>query len=181
MATSLDILVIPTHDATKIAILDNSVYDPAAVNPSLEITMPAFDPVTLTFTPSAYNVYDSEDLGLTLSTEDNIELPDGVYTIVYSANTLSVTKNIMRVDKLQEKFDEAFMTLDMMECDGAIKKQAKTTLSTIYFFIQGSIAAANNCAIEEANKLYIQAAKMLNNFLKNNCGCSDNNYVVNFY
>ena len=180
MATSLDILVIPTYDATKIAVLDNSTYDPSPSNPSLEITMPSFDPVTLTFTPNVYNVYDSEDLGLTLSTEDNIELPDGVYTIVYSANTTSITKNIMRVDKIQEKFDEAFMTLDMMECDGALKKQAKTNLLSIYFFIQGSVAAANNCAIEEANKLYIQAAKMLNSFLRNNCGCTDNNYVVNF-
>ena len=179
MATTLDILVIPTYDATKIAILDNSVYDPAAVNPSLEITMSSFDPVTLTFTPSAYNVYNSTDLGLTTGT-DYIDLPDGVYTIVYSANSLSVTKNIMRVDKLQEKFDEVFMTLDMMECDGAIKKQAKVNLSSVYLFIQGAIAAANNCALEEANKLYIQAAKMLNSYLRNNCGCSDNNYVVNF-
>ena len=181
MATSLDILIIPTYDATKIAILDNSIYDPAAVNPSLEITVSSFDPITLVFTPNAYNVYDSEDLGLTLTGDTLIDLPDGVYTIIYSANSASVTKNIMRVDKLQQKFDEAFMTLDMMECDGALKKQAKVNLSTIYFFIQGSIAAANNCAIEEANKLYVKAAKMLNSFLRNNCGCTDNNYFINFY
>lgn len=180
MAASLDILVIPTYDTTKIAVLDNSVYDPVAILPSLSITMSSFDSVILPFTPNSYNVYDSEDLGLTLSGEDNIELLDGVYTLIYSANSTSITKNIMRVDKLQEKFDEAFMTLDMMECDGALKKQAKTNLLSIYFFIQGSVAAANNCAIEQANKLYIQAAKMLNSFLRNNCGCSDNNYVVNF-
>lgn len=181
MATSLDILVIPTYDATKIAILDNSTYDPTPIVPVLEITMPSFDPIEVNFNPESYNIYNSEDLGLTLSGDTLIELPDGVYKVVYTSLPNSVTKNIMRVDKLQEKFDEAFMTLDMMECDGAIKKQAKGILSSIYFFIQGSIAAANNCAVEEANKLYIQAAKMLNNFLKNNCGCSDNNYVVNFY
>jgi hypothetical protein len=87
----------------------------------------------------------------------------------------------MRVEQLQEKFDSAFMKLDMMECDRAIKTQAKVDLNTIYFFMQGAIAAANNCADVEATRLYNQADMMLNNFIKNNCGCSGNNYVINFY
>ena len=86
----------------------------------------------------------------------------------------------MRVDKLQQRFDEAFMKLDMMECDRAIKTQSKVELNSIYFFIQGAIAAANNCAIVEANKLYNQADKQLNTFMRNNCGCSGNNYNINF-
>ena len=86
----------------------------------------------------------------------------------------------MRVDRLQERFDEAFMKLDMMECDRAIKTQSKVDLNTIYFFIQGAIAAANNCAIVDANKLYNQASTMLTQFNKNNCGCSGNNYAINF-
>ena len=75
----------------------------------------------------------------------------------------------------------AFMRLDMMECDRAIKTQSKVDLNTIYFFINGAIAAANNCATDTANKLYNQASIMLNNFVRNNCGCSGNNYVINFY
>jgi hypothetical protein len=86
----------------------------------------------------------------------------------------------MRTDKIQEKFDNAFMKLDMMECDMAIKTQQKVTLSSIYFLIQGSIAAANNLALTQSKKLYDQADMMLNNFLKNNCGCSGNNYIINF-
>ena len=86
----------------------------------------------------------------------------------------------MRIDRIQEKFDEAFMRLDMMECDRAIKTQQKVELTSIYFFIQGSLAAANNCAIDEANKLYTQANNMLNNFIRNNCNCSGNNYLLNF-
>ena len=84
----------------------------------------------------------------------------------------------MRVDRLQEKFDGAFMRLDMMECDRAIKTQSKVELTTISFFINGALAAANNCATVEANRLYLQADKMLNNFLRNNCGCSGNNYAT---
>jgi hypothetical protein len=87
----------------------------------------------------------------------------------------------MRTEVIQEKFDEAFMKLDMMECDLAIKTQSKVTLNSIYYMISGSVAAANNCAIDTANRLYIQADRMLNNFISNNCGCSGNNYITNFH
>jgi hypothetical protein len=70
--------------------------------------------------------------------------------------------------------------MDMMECDRAIKTQQKVTLNSINFFIQGAIAAANNCAIAQAEKLYAQANKMLNDFMKNGCQCSGNNYILNF-
>lgn len=84
------------------------------------------------------------------------------------------------MDKLQEKFDNAFLQLDLMECDGALSTQNSVTLNTINFFIQGAIAAANNCAEKEALKLYDQANKMLDHFMKCGCGCSGNNYVINF-
>jgi len=67
-----------------------------------------------------------------------------------------------------------------MQCDKAIKTQSSVTLNTINFFIQGSIAAANNSAIDVANKLYIQADNMLNNFIRTNCGCTGTNYIVNY-
>jgi hypothetical protein len=72
------------------------------------------------------------------------------------------------------------MKLDMMECDMAIKTQSKVQLNSIYYLIQGSIAAANNSAVVTANKLYAQADRLLNSFIRNNCGCTGNNYVVNF-
>jgi hypothetical protein len=53
-------------------------------------------------------------------------------------------------------------------------------LNTIYFFIQGAIAAANNCANVQAEKLYAQAYSMLENMQSGNCGCSGNNYYINF-
>ena len=51
---------------------------------------------------------------------------------------------------------------------------------SIYFFIQGVIAAANNCANVEAAKLYAQASKMLDTFINNDCGCTGTNYIINF-
>lgn len=178
----LDIGVVPTYNMNLLAIADGSVYDAMPVSPTVEITPASFAKVTLTFTPSQLNVYNSTDLGLTTGT-DFSPIPDGIYTITYSiapAYENYVTKTLLRVDQLQEKFDAAFLTLDMMECDRAIKTQQKVELSTAYFLIQGAMAAANNCATVEAMKLYSQASKMLDYYTSRNCGCSGNNYVVNF-
>ena len=166
--------------------MDGSTYpdDPPLVSgATIDIDVPGFGLVSLPFVVGEMNIFTSSNLGIS-AVGVSEPLPDGIYHIRYSiapATVNYVDKTIIRVDQLQEKFDEAFMKLDMMECDRAIKTQSKVDLTTINFFIQGSIAAANNCAEVEANKLYTQADKMLNNFIKNNCGCSGNNYQINFY
>lgn len=182
---NLDILVIPTYNTKTLGVADISTYpdSPPVQSPTIEITIPGFGVISLPFTPEEFNVFNSGTLEITSVGEDLTPIPDGVYTLTYSVTPAFenyVTKTIMRVDQLQEKYDEAFMKLDMMECDGPIKKQAKEDLLSIYFLIQGSIAAANSCAIETANKLYLQASKQLSYFIKNNCNCSGNNYLTNF-
>lgn len=181
----LDILVIPTYNTKTLGIADISTYpdSPPVQSPTIEITIPGFGLVSIPFVPNDFNVFNSGILEITALGEDLVPIPDGIYTLTYSVTPAFenfVTKTIQRVDQLQEKFDEAFMKLDMMECDGAIKKQSKVELSSVYFLIQGSIAAANNCAVDLSNKLYLQASKQLSNFRKRNCGCSDNNYITNF-
>lgn len=182
---NLDILVIPTYNTKTLGIADISTYpdSPPVQSPTIEITIPGFGLVSIPFVPEDFNVFNSAILELTAVGEDLVPIPDGVYTLTYSVTPAYenfVTKTIIRVDQLQEKFDEAFMKLDMMECDGAIRKQSKVELNTIYFFIQGAIAAANNCNVDVANKLYAQASKQLSNFTKRNCGCSGTNYLTNF-
>jgi hypothetical protein len=182
----LDIIVVPTYNILNLAVMDASVYPnnpPIVSGATIAIDVPGFDLVSLPFVVGELNIFTSSNLGIS-AVGVSEPLPDGIYHLKYSIAPSTVNfvqKTIMRVDVLQEKFDEAFMKLDMMECDRAIKTQAKVDLNTIYFFIQGAIAAANNCAEVEANKLYTQADKMLNNFIKNNCGCSGNNYQINFY
>lgn len=184
MAT-LNIQVVPTYNTYTISIQDISTYDtdpPVVSSPTIRIVAPNID-VSLPFTIQSINTFNSTTLGLTAVGINAIPLPDGIYYLTYSiapALTNYVTRTFMRTDLIQEKFDNAFMKLDMMQCDNAIKTQSKVDLSTIGFFIQGSIAAANNSAIDVANKLYIQADMMLNNFIKNNCGCTGTNYIVNY-
>jgi hypothetical protein len=180
----LDILVIPTYNLETLGIADNSTYpvSPPVQSPTIEIDVPGFGIVSLPFTPNDFNVYNSTSLGLTAVGAALLPLPDGVYYIKYSvapAYENFVQKTIIRVDQLQEKFDSAFMKLDMMECDLAIKKQQKVNLNSIYYFIQGAIAAANNCAVATSNKLYNQANIMLNSFINNKCNCYGNNYLNN--
>lgn len=184
---TLDFLVINTYTTKVLGIADISVYDtdpPVVTSPTMEINIPGFStPVLLPFRPNDFNSYTSISLGLSTAPVTT-PLPDGVYGLKYTvtpANVNFVEKNFMRTDVIQEKFDNAFMKLDMMECDSAIRTQSKVQLSSIDFMIQGSIAAANNCAIDTANKLYIQANRQLDYFLNNNCGCSGNNYINNFY
>ena len=177
-----NIIVVPTYDLYTLAVKDISTYSihPVIGVPTLNINIPGFDTVVVDFTPEDINVYNSTQLGI--STSGNEEyIPDGIYCIKYYLDdSLLAEKTILRVDRLQQKFDEAFMQLDMMECDRAIKTQSKVDLNTIYFFIQGAIASANNCATVESTKLYNRANTMLDGFLNTNCNCSGNNFVINF-
>jgi hypothetical protein len=182
----LDIIVVPTYNTLSLGVTDASVYPtnpPVVSSPSIEIDIPGFGTKILPFVPNDTNVFTSSILEIT-EPGCNQPLPDGVYRIRYSitpAYVNYVEKTILRIDRLQEKFDNAFLQLNMMECDRALRTQSSVTLNTINFFIQGAIAAANNCAEYESNTLYAQADNMLNNFLKSNCGCSGNNYQINFY
>jgi hypothetical protein len=185
----LNILVIPTYNTSILGIADASVYPtnpPVVGSPTIEITVPGFGLVVAPFIVNELNTFNSINLGLSPDGQCD-PIPDGIYYLKYSvapAFENFINKTIIRVDKLQEKFDEAFMKLDMMECDRAVKTQSKIDLMSISFLINGAIAAANNCATIESEKLYQQADRMLNNFMSRNCGCSGNNYlnsVTNYY
>ena len=152
----LDFLVINTYNTQTLGVADISTYDtnpPNVSGANMEITIPGFpDPVNVPFIPQDFNVYNSIILGLT-DFPLLAPLPDGVYFMKYSvapATTYFREKNIMRTDRIQEKFDAAFMKLDMMECDSAIRTQAKVVLNSVWYMIQGSIAAATATNIDES-------------------------------
>lgn len=167
MAPTLNLDILYSYSPFTIQILDISQYPPGwnIVNPTLEVTAAGFPSVSIDFVPGSINVLDSSNIGCTLAGEPLAPLQDGIYTFTYSISATpavaSVTKNVFRVNQLQEMFDTAFLQLDLMECDGPIRKQKQEELNTIYLYIQGAIAAANNCALSLATKLYNQAFKAL--------------------
>jgi len=183
MALILDFLITPTYSTKTISVKDNSTYlvGPPIESPTLEVSIPGFDTTSITFVPEETNILNSTILGITTEGED--PLPDGVYIFRYSISPSSVNfveKTIMRVEQLQEKFDAAFMKLDMMDNNSKLKKQQKVSLDTIYYFIQGAIAAANNCATDTAVRLYKKADKLLYDFTERGecCGVT---FPNNFY
>jgi hypothetical protein len=202
-ATLLNISILSSYNVNNFVVLDHSIYgdvlgtpDTDYYNRILKITPPGFNQVEFNnlaapndlppiFPPGEYEVYTSVQLLGSDPTTDPQALPDGIYTLEYGIyldvpevlyENTCIKRSIMRIDKIQEKFDNVFMTLDMMECDRAIKAQAKVELSSIYFFIQGAVSAANNCAVIQSEKLYQKADQMLDRFLNNNCGCSGTLY-----
>ena len=115
----LDILVIPTYNTLTLGIADASTYDtdpPVVSSPTIEITVPNFGVVSLPFVPNDFNIFNSTSLGLSPVGAPLIPLPDGIYYLRYTvapAITYHVEKNIMRTELIQEKFDNAFMKLDL--------------------------------------------------------------------
>lgn len=182
MTLKLDLLVVPTYSTMTMGVLDSSIYpseETEVANPTLFVSVPGFDEVELPFSVRELNLLNSTDLGIT-EEGDEQKIPDGVYYLRYAIEPIEtsfVEKAIVRVDNLQEKFDETFLKFEFMECDRAVKEQVMVELNTIYLLIQGAVAAANGCATAQGLKLYNQAERMLNNLLNNDCGCSHNNFI----
>ena len=171
---TLDLMMIDTHNPALLGIVDISKYPTGfnIVSPSIEITVGGFNNKVLTFVPSSLNLFDSNDLGVTCDAECTVAIPDGVVKIkysVYPALTHSVSKTFFRTDILQEKLDSAFMSLDIVECDGELKSSKKRALDEIYYFLQMAIAASNKGSLQLALNLYQKADKQLTKFINNNC------------
>lgn len=172
---TLDLLIFDTHSNTTLAIGDASTY-PTGFNistPTIEITVPSYPTVSIAFVASSVQVYNSNTLGLTTGSNcDNIALPDGLYRIkysVYPSYLYYVEKTFLRTDRLMAKFDDVYLKLDLFECDQAIKLQQKRTLDLIEDYINGAIAAANQCANKLAIELYTKANSLIDKFLNNSC------------
>lgn len=171
---TLDFIISPTYDLKLFNIVDISAYDvtyPSTFIPILTVSIPnGFDKALVSFQTGTYNILNSNILGIT--TEDPEDLPDGVYVFNYSVNAVDyVEKTFMRVDKLMQKYDEAFVRLDMVQCDQTVKKQEKVQLDTVFGLIQGAVALANNCAVGQAQELYNKADKMLSRFNSKSVCC----------
>jgi len=170
----LNLTILPSYDTKTMLVGDISTYPTGwnIVSPTIEVLIPSYGTKTLPFTAKTVMVLNSIVLGIDSSLSP---LPDGLWKFKYSispALTYNVEKTVLRVDRLYSKFDEAFLKLDMMECDLQLKREQFKYLYHIEFYIQGAIAAANKCADKLAIKLYNKAARMISQFVENHCeGC----------
>jgi hypothetical protein len=166
----LDITILPTFDSRLLSIADISEYPTgfSIVNPTYEITPPSFPKINKAATGSV-NVIDSKSLNLS---NERIPLPDGIWKIKFTINPASqyfVNKTFFRTEQIYQEFDKCFLKLDMMECDALLKREQMLKLNHIEFYIQGAIAAANNCAEKLAIDLYNEALEMIQDFSNSKC------------
>lgn len=165
----LNIIVMDLHSPNLLGIADMSSYSANwnIVSPTLELSVPGYDKKFIPFTPKALQVLNSTTIGITCDDECVKELPDGVYQMrysIYPAYKYFVDKTFLRVEKLYEKFDSYFLSLEL-DCKTASSTQRKQ-LEEVELYIQGAIAAANNCATKLALELYSKADKILNSLIK---------------
>lgn len=172
MTAQLDLVLLDTHSLESVCVMDISKYPVGwnSVSPTIQITPPGYDTKSLVFTPSSLQVYKSSNLGIVCDWCNEVNLPDGIWNFKYSlypATTYFIEKSFVKVDRLQAKFDEAYLMLDITECDNKIKKLDKEFLSITQDYIDGAIAAGNKCVNKLFNTYYNRATERINRFINN--------------
>lgn len=172
----LDFTIVDTHNPATIGIADTSFYPTNfnVLNPTLEITPPSFPKVVTFYLKNNINIFNSNTLNITCVTSLNMltTIPDGIWTVKLSISPpiqWNVEKSFLRTELLQQKFGKAFLKTDLVECSLSAKTENMKVLDEVYFYIQSSVAAANECNYILAMKLYQTANTMLDNFLKGRC------------
>lgn len=176
----LDFTDIDTHNPNLLGIVDTSFYPDSfqIVNPTLEITPPSFIKATVVYSPQTLNIFNSNNLNITCVTSpDNLTaLPDGLWEIRMTVNpveTYSQTKTYLRTKNIERSYGVALLKTDISQCSGNIKKQQMAMLDEIWYYIQCSIGAANDCNYRVSMELYREAATMLKDFVD----CRPNYYM----
>lgn len=171
----LDFIVENTYDTKTLAIRDISFYPSNfnIISPFLEINVPGKGDVRIVYTPNSLNVLNSAVLGITKTGSPLGDIPDGIYTIKYSINPAYknyVSKNIIRVDKLNDRFSGAFIAFASQIGDSQLSRNNRMKLDEIEMYINGAVASANRCANKLAMELYRKASKLLDELEK---GCKN--------
>lgn len=170
-APTLNLLLLDTHNLNTLGVADLSQYPTgfSIISPSLEVIPPSFPVTTLVFTPNSLNVFNGTDLGIGCYDPNNLcEIPDGYWQIKYTispAQTYFVQKSFMRTQVLQRMLGQLFLSLDLDKCDEVIKSQDMDQIDQINYYIQTSIAAANECNAKLAIDLYNIAFRMTHQML----------------
>ena len=177
MVSKLNFNVIDTHDFKTLGIVDTSWYNPdiTVETPTIEILPPGYTVAASPyFMVKALNIYNSNGLGITRASceDDLVDLPDGLWKVKYSIcpnDQLFVERFFLKTDKIQCKYNKAFLSLDLENLSDSKQQQKRKDLNEIEIFLNGSIAAANNQNAKLASDLYKKADNLLNRF--GQCDC----------
>lgn len=170
MATTLDLMPVPTYNIASLGIADISVYATTPSNPSLEITVPGFPKVNVEFTPSSVNIYNAAHFDI--DCEATSPLPDGIYYLKYSVtpnSTTYVEKSFLRMEQLICRYYNVRLSLDVNCPCSDEKDKHEALLRQASILMEGAQASANQCDPVSAYEKYQKADKILRNITSCDC------------
>src|SRR6267378_671358 len=169
----LDFTVIDTHNPLTLAVADTSFYPTSfnIVNPTIEVFPPGFNQTTINYSPNTITTFNSNTLGITCVSDVSMlsRLPDGIWKVKLSISPpieWNVERSFIRTEIIQQKLGEAFLKVDLTQCNIDSQRENMRVIDEISFFLQAAIAAANQCNTILAMNLYRTADTMLNNFMR---------------
>lgn len=172
----LDFTVVDTHNPTTIAIADTSFYPTSfnIINPTIEVTPPGFNTAIQNYAHNTITTFNSNSLQITCVTDVRLLsiLPDGIWNVKLSISPpiqWNVERTFIRTEQIKQKLGEAFLKVDLTQCNINAQRENMRVIDEISFFIEASIAAANQCNNILAMNLYRTADTMVNNFLRDRC------------
>lgn len=179
--TRLSFLVLDTHSNKTMAIVDTSYYNTTAITTGsvLQIILPDRPgAIELPFNANGVTILNSNNLGITNVLDENFftDLPDGAYTAKISIcpyDQFWYENTWYRTGKLQCKYYNAILKLDLSECQSCFSPEKDNEIWTAKRFIEGIHANMEQGNIRKATQLYNVANYILDDIL--NCNCSGAN------
>lgn len=162
---NLDIRVEDCTSCKNLVIRDDSYYLDTPESPRLQITLPGYtSSMSFEFNNSQINIYNSYSLGVSSSadTDTLIDLPDGLYTLVYMIcpyDQLYTTVYHIRQCQAWCDFDTYLKYLFDSCLD--LDDKLKTKLEHVEWLLKGATAFADDCDTEKALKLHRKALELL--------------------
>ena len=175
--TNLSFDILKTNNCKLLAILDTSTYSSEVTDGNLmQIQLPDKQTIVeLPYTKEGVTILNSNNLGYTNVNDPKWyeTLPDGVYTIKISVcprDKFWAEKDIYRTCNLECKWYNAFLKLDVKDCQKCYSEEKLNKLNLAWTYIQGCIANANNDNLNTATELYSAADKLIIS-INDNCKC----------
>lgn len=186
----LRIALIDERSSDIITLGDRSTYAvvPGVNDVAMQISAPGYPIVNVPFTPGANNTYTCTDLGITPTTTNCCPLPDGIYSVTYTAPGLgasavpvTIDQKFIKIDTIKCCFEKAFLKVSL-ECNCTTPEQDRylKELDRIELYMYASVAECNAGNYKLSYDYYQRADKMLDkikcrwpraNWKPCGCGC----------
>ena len=134
--------------------------------------------IELPFNQGGVTILNSSNLGITNVVQEDFltDLPDGAYTAKISVcpyDQFWYEATWYRIDKLQCKYYNAILKLDLSQCQSCYSPETDNEIWTAKRFIEGIQANVDQGNIRQATKLYNVASYILEDILR--CSCKGEN------